>query len=246
MLEPAGPYNSVPTVNATDVTVNLAWGPDQISWPRVVTSRTQDQWYSFRGMNTFGWRSADFNRQNMKFMRIMAGHGDMSLDIVFHNNAQKTSNLIDSIAIDGVSLANGGTQFVVAGGSRVYTANQWYTHHVMYHGNTIRLPRPATAASSGLRTGPFSRGRSGRVRHPRACSFTALPTAAAPGTPVGSKQTTSPVVRSCRFKAMKPIVRTRPTKIQPAMFASSALIEAPRFMRFSGRPHGATPVSRSS
>jgi hypothetical protein len=135
MLEPAGQYNSVPTVNATDVTVNLAWGPDQISWPRAVTSRTQDQWYSFRGMNTFGWRSADFNRQNMKFMRFMAGHGDLSLDIVFHNNAQETSNLIDSIVLEGGSLANV-NQFVVTGGGWVYTANQWYTHHVMYHGNT--------------------------------------------------------------------------------------------------------------
>lgn len=116
----------------TGVTINISYGPDQIACPRALTSQTQNQIYAFRGMNNFPFRYADFNDQNNKFIRTFQNHSSTATDIYFQSNGSNT--VISRYVSDGTSVSSTTETFPT--NTWVWTANQWFEHIVMYHGNT--------------------------------------------------------------------------------------------------------------
>jgi hypothetical protein len=117
----------------TNVTINISYGPDQIACPRGYNSaQPQDQIFYFRGMNTFPWRSSNFNNQNNKFIRGFQTHSSTSSDVYFQSSG--ANNVVSRYVSDGTSTTL--TQVNFSGAGWVWTANQWFAHLVMYHGNS--------------------------------------------------------------------------------------------------------------
>jgi hypothetical protein len=111
-------------------TINIAYGPDQFSCPRPTNSAAQDQLAGFRGMNTFPFRSANFNLQNNKFIRLF--NSGLKADLAWATDGTHAS--IFEVYNEGTT--NSGLVTTPLNPAYTWTANQWFTHTVMYHGNT--------------------------------------------------------------------------------------------------------------
>jgi hypothetical protein len=118
-------------------TINIAYGPDQWSNPKpLIATPTQDQIFAFRGMNSFGWRSTNFNLQNNKFIRSFTRVPGQGLDLDFASDGNGSNHVV--LVNNAGTTVTSGAGLIYFNGSQswTYVANQWFRHELFVHCNS--------------------------------------------------------------------------------------------------------------